>query len=113
MLNVTKENLKEVLELLDVTPRFTDVIVSTNTNEDEFSNIEMSSRQFILAVGPNVVGLSVGDEVVVDIKQCFRRELVDRDANQYNFVLDIFPVEIGSDYLGNLISDRLIKLTVN
>lgn len=110
MLNVTKDNLKEVLALVDSKPRFTDVLISTNTNEDEFSNTEMDSKQFVLAVGPSVTDLKVGDEVVIDVQKCFRKELSHRDANQYNLILDIFPVELSEDYLGNLVSDRIIKL---
>lgn len=111
--NVTDENINEVINALKQAPRFSDIIVSTNTVEGALEGDVMNVEQYVLSVGPNVPDLKPGMKVIVEIEKLFRRESVSRDFDQERFVLDIFPVDIKTEsfeHIGNLISDRLVKL---
>lgn len=113
--NITEENINEAINSLKYAPRFSDIIVSTNTVEGALEGGDvMNTEQYILSVGQHVPDLKPGMKVIVDIEKLFKKESVSRDFDQERYVLDIFPVDIKTEsfeHIGNLISDRLVKLT--
>lgn len=113
--NITQENIETAINVLKYKPRFSDIIVTTNTVEGSLEGDMMDNEQYILAVGQHVPDLKPGMKVIVDIEKLFRKESVSRDFDQERYVLDIFPVDIKTEdfeHIGSLISDRLVKLIV-
>src|SRR5699024_4534227 len=97
--NVTKEEVKKLIEEIKLIPTRGKLIVTMNTDTYEEGEFEddlsiLSEYQYVLAVGPNITFVEAGDKVLLDLAKMTVPVSGVHDAFEQNAQIQIDPVII-------------------
>lgn len=111
---INKTNIAEATSKLNKEPRFSEIIITINAEDvDGLGNKEITREQLVLAVGPHVTDLKVGDLVEIDVEKLFKQIAIGRDADQTQWIPSFYEVSFAEGlYAGALVSDRIVKLII-
>ena len=115
--NLTQDDVLDLMGKFPLEPTFNKVYITLNTvelNDNlDFSDTSISDSQFVVAKGPMVNSVSVGQKVLLDIEKLMKPKGYET-TNQYQEVrevqLDLIEID-GNKFA--LIEDRVIKAKDN
>ena len=117
MRRISKEEALKLAENFPIKPRFNKIIVTLNNVEQDsklqLSETTLSETQYIVAVGPMVNELEVGDRVLIDVEKMMVPVRKDT-GDEINTVMQVKvdPIQVGQNTFAFL-EDRLIKAIDN
>ena len=117
MRKISGEEALKLAETFPLKPRFNKIIVTLNNVEQDsklqLSETTLSEPQYIVAIGPMVNGLELGDRVLIDVEKMMVPVRKDT-GDEINTVMQVKvdPVQVGQNTFAFL-EDRLIKAIDN
>lgn len=105
------------IKQFEVQPIFNKVIITLNSLEEDgsvvLSSNVLSDIQYIVAKGPNVNQVSVGDKVLIDIEKLMVPTKSDNtDAYSMQLQVKVDPIEVDG-VMYAIVEDRIIKAIDN
>lgn len=115
--NLTQDDVLDLMGKFPLEPMFNKVYITLNNLEEDgglvLSDNVLSESQFIVAKGPMVNSVEVGQKVLIDVEKLMKSKGVE-STNQYEEVREIQLdlIEIDGNRFA-LVEDRVIKAKDN
>lgn len=110
--NLTFENVIEIIQEFPLEPMFNKVIVTLNKGVIEgtldLSENTITEEQFIIAKGPNVHNLEVGQKVLLDLDRLMEKRTNPNNVYEEVGMLKFDPI-IADGIIYAILEDRFIK----
>lgn len=93
---LTKEDVKDIINNFPIEPRYNKMIVTLNMFEEGgvvFHDEGVSETQYVIAKGSRV-DYDAGDKVFIDLRRLAKKIPSETDSTQLTTVLDIHPIEV-------------------
>lgn len=115
--NLTQDDVLELISDFPITPLRNKVIITTNMDEYEDDDLDLSGSafsptQYILAVGSHCRDLKPGQKIYLDLEAMSVSVPNPEDVYQPEKRLSIKPVDVGDKVYG-IITDSKIEYLIN
>ena len=110
--NVTAYDALEISKEWLEQPMFNKVVITLNTENTldglDLSDNAMSQFQYIIAKGPNVITVEVGDKVRLSLDKMTSKKINPNNSHEDFTTIELDPIEYDGKIFA-IIEDRLIK----
>lgn len=112
IVNLTQDDVLELILNFPLTPLRNKMIITTNVDEFEeddvnFSDAGFSEIQYVLAVGSHVNILKPGMKIMLDLNKMTTLEENPENAEEPLRRIVISPVEVGERWFGMVTDDKV------
>lgn len=111
-LNLTKEEVNELIGVFNLEPMFTDLIITLNVEKEDndlvLSENLLSETQYVIAKGSSCREIKEGDKILINLEKMMVKSQNPNNAYESLTSIKIDPIEFNG-YTFGIIGQNIIK----